>query len=110
MAVSSFRADELMRKSEWVQVSVICCLLTEHISVVPCPILAHFRLPTQILALFHHKSPEVFPSGGKERVHPSPSGYGRDLCPQWGEKEVLILGVMGVLLGSGFAGCWGCRM
>lgn len=81
--------------------------LTEHISDILSPIPACFCLPTYILALFPPKSPEVFLTRGEEQVHLSLPCCGRDLHPWWGEKGMLILGL---LAGSGFAGCRGFRL
>lgn len=99
MAVSSSHAEEQLRKSEWVQILVIFWLSSSLSFPVPCCIV--FAFPPKFWLYFPPKSPEVFLIGGEEQVHPSLSGCSRDLHPWWGEKGLLILGVMRVL--SGFA-------
>lgn len=110
--VSPFHADKLRWKSKWVQVWVIRCLLIEHISVIPCPLLAHFWLPAWILAPSPPKWSEAFPPGGKEKGQSSLCGCGSDLHPLRVETEkgMLILGVIRVLVGSRLAPCWGFRL
>lgn len=76
-----------MWKSEWVQVLVIHCLLTKHISADPCPVLVLFWLPAWILALSPLRWSEALLPGGKEKGQPSLCGCGSDLHLRWGVIE-----------------------